>query len=174
MAAVHGLHARYADLEHIVDQRRPINMIQFTRLIGKQFLELDPSLYVREVQELLVADHALGLQCYEAHGVTDEHELLGLHCALGQLIVRYELPKMLFRKLNCLRRLVVTYELHHQLQLKVKFELAARVLQLCFICVAPIQRRVNSLTPQRIQFNFLWIIHQIVVTVLALFLDHVV
>ena len=148
-------------------------MIQLTGLIGKQLFELDPSLNVREVEEFLITDHALWLQGYEPHSMTYKDKLLRLHCTLSKLIVGYELPKMLFGKLNCLRGLVVAYELHHQLQLEVEFKLTTGVLQLRFISVAPVERRINGLTPERVELDFLRII-QVVVTVLALFLDYVI
>lgn len=113
LSTVNSFYAWYAHLKHVVYQWRPVYMIQLARLIGKQLLQLNPSLNIGEIEELLIADHALWLQSYQSHSMTDKHKLLRLHRTLSDLIVRYELPKMLFRKLNCFGRLVISDELHH-------------------------------------------------------------
>lgn len=100
-------------MEDVVYERRPIYVIQLARFVVEQLLELNPSLDVREVQELFVTVPALRLQGYEAHGLAYKDKLLCGHRILTYLIVKDELSEMLLGKLNSFCGFVIADELHY-------------------------------------------------------------
>ena len=80
-------------------------MVELAGLIGEELLQFNPSLDVREVQELLVPVPSLRLQGDEAHRLTDEDELLCLRRALSHrlatgLLIHHELAEVLLREFN--------------------------------------------------------------------------
>ena len=71
---------------------------------------------------------------------------------LCQVVEDDVLAKVLLGELDGLRRSINPYQLHNLQELQIKFQLAARILQLRLICVAPAQGGVYCLIPDTIDF----------------------
>lgn len=108
-------------MQHVVDQRRPVDVVKLARLIREELLEFDPPLDVGEVEELLVAASALRLEGDQAHRLTNECKLLDLSCALPNLLAatnrllllaHHELTEVLLREFHSLSGPIVTDKLN--------------------------------------------------------------
>ena len=88
-------------------------MIQFTRLSPKQLLNINPPLYIRKVQELVIHGSAVRLHRDQPHDLLYQDEMLGRGGRISQLVQTDELPEMLLRKLNCFCCFIISDQLHY-------------------------------------------------------------